>query len=53
MAKALGLSLIANSDAHFTNQIGSVYTNFFMEDLSFGSIKTALKNNQVQTSLAI
>lgn len=52
MAKSLGLSLISNSDAHFINQIGSIYTNFFMEDLSFGSIKNALKNNQVQTSLA-
>lgn len=38
-------SFIKSSDAHFVNDIGSTYTNFIIDRLSFESIKKAIKNN--------
>jgi PHP family Zn ribbon phosphoesterase len=39
------VSVMAFSDAHFLNDIGRVYTHFFLEIPSFGEIRMALKNN--------
>lgn len=41
------ISLIRNSDAHFLKQIGEIYTNFIMSEISFSEIKKAL-NQQDQ-----
>ncbi|WP_372934410.1 PHP-associated domain-containing protein, partial [Mariniphaga sediminis] len=35
-------TLIRNSDAHFLEQIGDIYTVFNMEEISFSEIKKAL-----------
>lgn len=37
------ITLIRNSDAHYLEQIGEIYTQFFLEDISFLEIKFALK----------
>lgn len=39
------ITLIRNSDAHFLNQIGEIYSTFYLEKKSFSEIKMAL--NQV------
>lgn len=40
------LTLIRNSDAHFVNQIGEIYTGFWMEEMSFNEIRMALHGQQ-------
>jgi hypothetical protein len=40
------LNLIRNSDAHFINQIGEIYTCFWMEEMSFKEIRMALQGQQ-------
>ena len=40
------LTLIRNSDAHFVNQIGEIYTSFQMEEMSFNEIRMALHGQQ-------
>lgn len=41
-------TLIRNSDAHYLEQIGEIYTQFFLEEISFLEIKAALnqQNNR-------
>ncbi len=36
------ITLIRNSDAHYLEQIGEIYTLFFLEEICFGDIKMAL-----------
>ncbi len=36
------ITLIRNSDAHFLQQIGEIYTLFYMEEMSFSEVKCAL-----------
>jgi PHP family Zn ribbon phosphoesterase len=36
------IALIRNSDAHFLNQIGEIYTVFYIEEITFHEIKLAL-----------
>lgn len=36
-------TIIRNSDAHYLNQIGEIYTVFGMEEISFAEIRMALK----------
>ena len=42
------ITLIRNSDAHYLQQIGEIYTLYFLEDISFLEIKAALnqQNNR-------
>lgn len=40
------LTLIRNSDAHFINQIGEIYTGFQMDEMSFSEIRMALHLKQ-------
>jgi len=42
------ITLIRNSDAHYLEQIGEIYTQFFLEEISFVEIKAALnqQNNR-------
>lgn len=40
------LTLIRNSDAHFINQIGEIYTSFCMEEMTFSEIRNALHGQQ-------
>jgi hypothetical protein len=37
-----GITLIRNSDAHYLQQIGEIYTLFWMEGINFSEIKMAL-----------
>lgn len=39
----VNFSFLRNSDAHFLQQIGEIYTVFYLKDLSFSEIKKALK----------
>ena len=36
------ITLIRNSDAHYLQQIGEIYTPFYLEEISFSEIKNAL-----------
>jgi hypothetical protein len=36
------ITLIRNSDAHFLNQIGNIYSIFYLDEISFSEIKNAL-----------
>ena len=36
------ITLIRNSDAHYLQQIGEIYTVFNMQEVSFAEIKSAL-----------
>jgi len=38
------ITFIRNSDAHYLDQIGEIYSRFYIEKLSFGEIKMALCN---------
>ena len=40
------LTLIRNSDAHFLNQIGEIYTSFCMEEMTFNEIRMSLHGLQ-------
>jgi PHP family Zn ribbon phosphoesterase len=40
------LTLIRNSDAHFINQIGEIYTSFCMKEMTFNEIRMALHGQQ-------
>jgi hypothetical protein len=42
------ITLIRNSDAHYLQQIGEIYTRFWLEEMSFSEIKFALnqQNNR-------
>jgi PHP family Zn ribbon phosphoesterase len=42
------ITLIRNSDAHYLQQIGEIYTMFYLEDICFTEIKSALnqQNNR-------
>ena len=43
-----GIALIRNSDAHYLQQIGEIYTRFWMEEINYSEIKMALnqQNNR-------
>ncbi len=41
-----GITLIRNSDAHYVNQIGEIYTIFNIEELTFPEIRMALNQNE-------
>lgn len=43
-----GFALIQSSDAHYLNEIGGVYTDFFMESPDFSNIKQALYQHQTR-----
>jgi len=36
------ITLIRNSDAHYLQQIGEIYTRFWLEEINFSEIKMAL-----------
>jgi PHP family Zn ribbon phosphoesterase len=40
------IALIRNSDAHYLNQIGEIYTGFWMEEMSYNEIRMALHGRQ-------
>ncbi|PXY01544.1 histidinol-phosphatase [Marinifilum breve] len=39
-------SFIKSSDAHYVENIGNTWTNFFMEDLSFEEVRKALRSEE-------
>jgi 3',5'-nucleoside bisphosphate phosphatase len=40
------ITLIRNSDAHYLDQIGEIYTGFWMEEMSYNEIRMALQGQQ-------
>jgi hypothetical protein len=39
-------NFIKSSDAHYVDNIGNVWTNFFMEELNFIEVKRALRGEE-------